>query len=237
MARPEAVDPTARASATALQSLVAQEAGLIQPCQGSPTAVTRARPHHQRSENVSSPGLLPACPDPQQAGYRGPSSCQPPRQPSSGARSGRRRLGYLRPPAYLQGWLVGRRACDLRPVVPSTRTCHVCGTIKRHLKVEERTFRCRRCDNSCDQDRNAAANLAAWAERSGARTVKRPAGSTMSLEGTVLAIALPMVGLVPMKGKPTLRPWPRRRDIREGWRRSPPRCPTCFTRSRSRRSG
>jgi hypothetical protein len=51
---------------------------------------------------------------------------------------------------------------------PSTRTCHVCGTVKRHLKVQERTFHCQRCGNSCDRDRNAAANLAAWGERSGA---------------------------------------------------------------------
>jgi putative transposase len=49
---------------------------------------------------------------------------------------------------------------------PSTRTCHLCGRVKRHLKVEERTFRCQRCGNSCDRDQNAAANLAPWAERS-----------------------------------------------------------------------
>jgi putative transposase len=74
---------------------------------------------------------------------------------------------FARQLAYKVRWSGGELVvCDRW--FPSTKTCHVCGTVKRHLKVEERTFRCPRCGNSCDRDRNAAANLAAWAEGSGA---------------------------------------------------------------------
>jgi putative transposase len=74
---------------------------------------------------------------------------------------------FARQLAYTVRWLGGELVvCDRW--FPSTRTCYVCGTVKRHLKVAERTFRCHRCGNSCDRDRNAAANLAAWAERSDA---------------------------------------------------------------------
>jgi putative transposase len=61
---------------------------------------------------------------------------------------------------------------------PSTRTCSGCGTLKQRMGLEERTFRCDRCGLVIDRDRNAAANLAAWAERFHARsrTAKRAAG-------------------------------------------------------------
>jgi putative transposase len=74
---------------------------------------------------------------------------------------------FARQLAYKVRWSGGELVvCDRW--FASTRTCHVCGAVKRHIKVEERTFRCDRCRSSCDRDRNAAANLAAWAERSGA---------------------------------------------------------------------
>jgi len=40
----------------------------------------------------------------------------------------------------------------------------------------ERTFRCDRCGLTVDRDRNAAANLAAWAERQHAQIPDRQAG-------------------------------------------------------------
>jgi putative transposase len=104
---------------------------------------------------------------------------------------------------------------------PSTKTCRACGMLKKHMELAERIFRCDSCGSVCDRDRNAAANLAAWAERAqSSRTAKQAAGSTMPLEGTALAIVVPMVKPVPTKGEPTLRPSPELRDIREGWRRS-----------------
>jgi putative transposase len=48
---------------------------------------------------------------------------------------------------------------------PSTRTCSRCGTVKPQMGLAERTFRCDGCELVIDRDRNAAANLAAWAER------------------------------------------------------------------------
>ncbi len=121
---------------------------------------------------------------------------------------------------------------------PSTKTCRACGMLKKHMELAERIFRCDSCGSVCDRDRNAAANLAAWAERAqSSRTAKQAAGSTMPLEGTALAIVVPMVKPVPTKG-----------NRRSGRRLSsgtsekdgvgaPPRCATRFNRSRSRRSG
>jgi putative transposase len=51
---------------------------------------------------------------------------------------------------------------------PSTRTCSRCGTVKRPMPLAERTFRCGSCGLVAERDRNAAANLAAWAETAGA---------------------------------------------------------------------
>jgi putative transposase len=102
---------------------------------------------------------------------------------------------------------------------PSTKTCHACGTVKQQMSLGERIFHCDSCGLSCDRDRNAAANLAAWAEHAQApRTAKQAAGSTTPLEGMALAIASPMVEPGPMKGEPTLRLSPELRNIREGWR-------------------
>jgi putative transposase len=46
----------------------------------------------------------------------------------------------------------------------STRTCSRCGTIGPRITLAERTFQCSRCGLTMDRDRNAAANLAGWAE-------------------------------------------------------------------------
>jgi transposase len=73
------------------------------------------------------------------------------------------------------------------------------------MSLGERTFHCGTCGLSCDRDRNAAANLAAWAEHAQApRTAKRAAGSPRPLEGKALAIASAMVKPAPVKGEPTL---------------------------------
>jgi putative transposase len=59
---------------------------------------------------------------------------------------------------------------------PSTKTCSGCGMVKQQMGLAERTFRCDRCGLVIDRDRNAAANLAAWAERSHAQAPDRQAG-------------------------------------------------------------
>jgi putative transposase len=46
----------------------------------------------------------------------------------------------------------------------STKTCSRCGIVKHRMGLAERTFHCGHCDLVMDRDRNAAANLAAWAE-------------------------------------------------------------------------
>jgi putative transposase len=47
---------------------------------------------------------------------------------------------------------------------PSSKTCSQCGTVKEQLSLAERIFRCDACGLIADRDRNAAANLAAWAD-------------------------------------------------------------------------
>jgi putative transposase len=46
----------------------------------------------------------------------------------------------------------------------SSKSCSRCGTVKPRLGLAERTFHCDGCGLVVDRDRNAAANLAAWAE-------------------------------------------------------------------------
>lgn len=53
---------------------------------------------------------------------------------------------------------------------PSSKTCSACGHVVEHLPLDRRVFDCPACPASpvC-RDRNAAANLAAWAERHSAQ--------------------------------------------------------------------
>jgi Putative transposase DNA-binding domain/Probable transposase len=107
---------------------------------------------------------------------------------------------FARQLTYKARWLDGELVvCDRW--FPSTKACHACGKVKEHMELAERIFRCSSCGLTCDRDRNAAANLAAWAERvASLRTAKQAAGSTTPLEGMALAIASPMVEPGPMKG-------------------------------------
>jgi putative transposase len=65
----------------------------------------------------------------------------------------------------------------------SSRTCSRCGTLKERMGLAERVFRCDTCELVTDRDRNAAANLAAWAEhaqapdrQAGGRVTNAPGG-------------------------------------------------------------
>jgi putative transposase len=63
---------------------------------------------------------------------------------------------------------------------PSTKTCSRCQTAKRHMRLDERAFHCGHCGLVIDRDRNAAANLAAWAEWQHAQASDRQAGGRVT---------------------------------------------------------
>lgn len=58
----------------------------------------------------------------------------------------------------------GGRVLIAPPRFPSSKTCARCGWVKPKLRLNERTYRCGRCDHIADRDVNAAAVLAAWGE-------------------------------------------------------------------------
>jgi putative transposase len=69
--------------------------------------------------------------------------------------------------AYKAGWYGTTLAVAPR-FFASSKTCSRCGRINDELTLADRVFRCRVADGGCglviDRDRNAAVNLAAWAE-------------------------------------------------------------------------
>lgn len=50
--------------------------------------------------------------------------------------------------------------------LPSSKTCHNCGCVKRNLSLSDRTFTCEECGYCMDRDINAAMNLAHLANQS-----------------------------------------------------------------------
>ena len=92
----------------------------------------------------------------------------------------------------------------------STRTCSGCGVVRRHLRLAERILRCAGCGLVIDRDRNAAANLAAWAERSIAQAPDRQAGGRVinAPGGNGAGRRLGDGGTDPMNGEPTRTPSP-----------------------------
>jgi len=81
--------------------------------------------------------------------------------------------------SYKAGWLGAELVvCDRW--FPSTKTCSRCQTVKRQIRLDERLFHCGRCGLTMDRDRNAAANLAAWAERQHAQLPDRQAGGRVT---------------------------------------------------------
>jgi putative transposase len=76
---------------------------------------------------------------------------------------------------YKQTWRSGEVSIADR-WFPSSKTCSRCGWVKVRMGLAERTFQCGGCGLTMDRDRNAAANLAAWAERHHAQVPDRRAG-------------------------------------------------------------
>ena len=95
--------------------------------------------------------------------------------------------------------------------IPSSKSCSNCGTVRQHLPLSERMFCCLSCGLVLDRDRNAAANLAAWAETAckaaGQPPDRQAVGRvTNASGGKALAIATAMAEPTPKKEEPTLTP-------------------------------
>jgi putative transposase len=125
---------------------------------------------------------------------------------------------------YKTAWLGGKLAvCDRW--FPSTRTCSRCGTVGRPLPLAQRIFGCSACGLVADRDRNAAANLAAWARTAGVaanRTPDRQAGGRVTkAPGGKGAGRHPGDGATgPDEGGTDVLAHARAEDTREGWRSS-----------------
>jgi putative transposase len=104
---------------------------------------------------------------------------------------------------------------------PSTKTCSTCGMVKQQLKLANRVFRCAGCGLVIDRDRNAAANLAAWAEH--AQAPDRQAGGrvTNASGGTGSGHRLGDGATGPGEGGTKAPVYVGVEDTREGWRRAP----------------
>jgi putative transposase len=84
---------------------------------------------------------------------------------------------FARQLAYKAGWFGAKLVvCDRW--FASSRTCSRCGTLKERMGLAERVFRCDACELITDRDRNAAANLAAWADH--AQAPDRQAGGRVT---------------------------------------------------------
>jgi putative transposase len=86
---------------------------------------------------------------------------------------------FARQLAYKQAWC-GGQVMIVDRWLPSTRTCWRCGLVRQRMGLGERVFCCDRCDLTVDRDRNAAANLAAWAEQYHAQAPDRQAGGRVN---------------------------------------------------------
>ncbi|GIH16943.1 RNA-guided endonuclease InsQ/TnpB family protein [Rugosimonospora africana] len=71
--------------------------------------------------------------------------------------------------AYKQSWRGGQQIAVDR-WFPSTKTCSRCHTVAAVVPLSARVFECGACGYRADRDRNAAVNLAVWAEQHHART-------------------------------------------------------------------
>ena len=59
-------------------------------------------------------------------------------------------------------WVAFKNGCIVVKVdrwYPSSKTCHVCGTVNTDLALTDRTWRCECCGTDLDRDQNAAINI------------------------------------------------------------------------------
>ena len=59
------------------------------------------------------------------------------------------------------GKKTGKAVIQIKPWLPSSKTCSACGTVKEDLELRERIFRCE-CGLVLDRDHNAAINIHRW---------------------------------------------------------------------------
>jgi putative transposase len=123
---------------------------------------------------------------------------------------------------YKTAWLGGELVvCDRW--FPSTKTCSACGRAVHQLALGTRTFRCGVCGLVMDRDRNAAANLAAWAEAATSEVKQTPdrqaGGRVTNAPGEVGAGHCVGGGETGLDEWGTDAPVPVGvKDTREGWR-------------------
>lgn len=53
----------------------------------------------------------------------------------------------------------GKQLIKIDKWFPSSKTCSCCGTVKKELKLSERTYRCENCGCALDRDYNASINI------------------------------------------------------------------------------
>ena len=125
--------------------------------------------------------------DPQRAGHRGASCRQPASQQAPRPGHHGRRLDRVLPPSFDTRQPGSGRARGLRSLVPLHQDL-LCLWLGRTTDgLGTRVFRCGVCGLVMDRDRNAAANLAAWAEAATSEVEQAPdrqqaAGSSMPQE-------------------------------------------------------
>ena len=123
---------------------------------------------------------------------------------------------------YKTAWLGGELVvCDRW--YPSTKICSACGRAAQQMTLGTRTFRCGGCGLVMDRDRNAAANLAAWAEAAPSEAEQTPdrqaGGRVINAPGEAGAGHRIGDGATGLDERGTDAPAPAGvKDTREGWR-------------------
>ncbi|MBO7185058.1 MAG: transposase, partial [Oscillospiraceae bacterium] len=59
-------------------------------------------------------------------------------------------------------WVARKNGCTVVKVdrwMPSSKACHVCGTLNTSLRLSDRTWQCESCGTTLDRDANAAINI------------------------------------------------------------------------------
>jgi putative transposase len=134
---------------------------------------------------------------------------------------------FARQLRYKAAWLRGELVvCDRW--FPSTRRCSRCGVVGGPVPLAQRTFRCGVCGLVADRDRNAAANLAAWAQAAGIAAgntpvppVRQAGGRVTNAPGGKGAGRHPCDGATgPNEGGTDILARAGVEDTREGWRPS-----------------
>jgi putative transposase len=74
---------------------------------------------------------------------------------------------------YKSEWK-GNNVLQIQMFEPSSKTCNTCGHVNRELKLNDREWTCKKCDETHDRDMNASLNIRDFAlnNLSGEHTLK-----------------------------------------------------------------